>query len=89
MAHRLGLELAGKGFTVVSGLARGIDCEAHQGALDGGGNPPGNYPPGGYPGNYPPQQSGGFGRGMMGGLLGGIWGGCVYDLESIVRKLNG
>jgi DNA processing protein len=37
MAHRLGLELAGKGFTVVSGLARGIDCEAHQGALDGGG----------------------------------------------------
>jgi DNA processing protein len=37
MARRLGLELAGKGFTVVSGLARGIDCEAHQGALDGGG----------------------------------------------------
>ena len=37
MAQRLGLELAGKGFTVVSGLARGIDCEAHQGALDGGG----------------------------------------------------
>jgi DNA processing protein len=37
MARRLGLELAGKGFTVVSGMARGIDCEAHQGALDGGG----------------------------------------------------
>jgi len=37
MAHRLAMELAGKGFTVVSGLARGIDCEAHQGALDGGG----------------------------------------------------
>jgi DNA processing protein len=37
MARRLGLELAGKGFTVVSGLARGIDGEAHQGALDGGG----------------------------------------------------
>jgi len=37
MARRLGLELAGKGFTVVSGLARGIDCEAHQGALDCGG----------------------------------------------------
>ena len=34
MAQRLGLELAGKGFTVVSGLARGIDSEAHQGALD-------------------------------------------------------
>ena len=37
MAQRLGLELASKGFTVVSGLARGIDCEAHQGALDGRG----------------------------------------------------
>jgi DNA processing protein len=37
MAQRLGLELAAKGFTVVSGLARGIDGEAHQGALDAGG----------------------------------------------------
>ena len=34
MARRLGFELAAKGFTVVSGLARGIDGEAHQGALD-------------------------------------------------------
>ncbi|HUO05777.1 MAG TPA: DNA-processing protein DprA [Candidatus Binataceae bacterium] len=34
MAQRMGLELAAKGFTVVSGLARGIDGEAHQGALD-------------------------------------------------------
>ena len=37
MARRLGFELAAKGFTVVSGLARGIDGEAHQGALDAGG----------------------------------------------------
>jgi DNA processing protein len=37
MAQRLGLELAAKGFTVVSGLARGVDSEAHQGALDGRG----------------------------------------------------
>jgi DNA processing protein len=37
MAHRLGLELAVKGFTVVSGLARGVDSEAHQGALDASG----------------------------------------------------
>ncbi|HTW86967.1 MAG TPA: DNA-processing protein DprA [Candidatus Binataceae bacterium] len=37
MARRLGLELAAKGFIVVSGLARGIDTEAHQGALDAGG----------------------------------------------------
>lgn len=34
MAQRLGLELAAKGFTVVSGLARGIDSEAHQGAVE-------------------------------------------------------
>lgn len=38
MAQRLGLELAVKGFTVVSGLARGIDSEAHQGALDAQGH---------------------------------------------------
>ncbi len=38
MARRLGLELAAKGFIVVSGLARGIDSEAHQGALDAGGS---------------------------------------------------
>lgn len=37
MAQRLGLELAAKGFSVVSGLARGIDGEAHQGALDASG----------------------------------------------------
>jgi DNA processing protein len=37
MAHRLGMELAAKGFTVVSGLARGVDGAAHQGALDAGG----------------------------------------------------
>jgi DNA processing protein len=37
MAHRLGMELAAKGFTVVSGLARGVDGAAHKGALDGGG----------------------------------------------------
>ncbi len=37
MAQRLAIELAAKGFTIVSGLARGIDSEAHQGALDGNG----------------------------------------------------
>ena len=37
MARRLGFELAAKGFAVVSGLACGIDGEAHQGALDAGG----------------------------------------------------
>ncbi|MBN1268470.1 MAG: DNA-processing protein DprA, partial [Kiritimatiellae bacterium] len=36
-ADRLGFQLAKVGFTVVSGLARGIDRAAHEGALKGGG----------------------------------------------------
>lgn len=36
MARRFGHDLAGFGFTVISGLARGIDTEAHLGALETG-----------------------------------------------------
>lgn len=36
MAKRFGYELAALGFTVVSGLARGVDTAAHLGALEGG-----------------------------------------------------
>ena len=36
LARRLGVELAAAGLLVVSGLARGIDAAAHEGALEGG-----------------------------------------------------
>jgi DNA processing protein len=38
VARRLGRELAAAGVVVVSGLARGVDGEAHRGALDAGGH---------------------------------------------------
>jgi DNA processing protein len=37
MAKRLSRDLAGRGVTIISGMARGIDSKAHTGALEAGG----------------------------------------------------
>ncbi|SFN47564.1 DNA processing protein [Pseudobutyrivibrio sp. UC1225] len=38
IAHELGRELGKAGFTVISGMARGVDSYGHKGCLEGGGN---------------------------------------------------
>jgi DNA processing protein len=37
MSQRLATDLAGRGLVIISGMARGIDSSAHQGALEAGG----------------------------------------------------
>lgn len=54
-AHRLGRELAEAGWTVVSGLARGIDTAALEGSLAGGGAA-GVFLGNGLPQIYPPEN---------------------------------
>lgn len=56
LAHRLGFELADKGFLVVSGLARGIDSAALEGALAAGRScAAGAFLGNGFPEVYPPE----------------------------------
>lgn len=55
VAHRLGRELAEAGWVVVSGLARGIDSAALEGALAAGGCG-GVFLGNGLPGIYPPEN---------------------------------
>lgn len=54
-AHALGRELGRWGWSVVSGMARGIDASAHAGALDGGGHTVGVLGSG-HDHDYPPEN---------------------------------
>lgn len=70
-AERFGCELARRGWTVLSGLARGVDAAAHRGALAGGGITAGVL--GGALDQFYPEENKALARAMVEG------GGCVVS----------
>jgi DNA processing protein len=67
-AHRLGADFARMGFCVVSGLARGVDSAAHEGALSAGGSTVAVLGAG-LNVIYPPENRDLFGRIALSGAL--------------------
>ena len=87
VAHRLAGDLARLGITIVSGLARGIDAAAHEGALDAGGVTVAVLP-GSLDRITPPSHTALAGRIVRHGALVAEWGEGVPVSRGLFLRRN-